>query len=143
MKTKVNPVDLLVALLAVVKSLAIEEEITTLRVTKGCKRHSFKYLFKPRKRLRLTEINVFLKSFWSMPPLSVPFIVSKVFCGLHYALGTSFDNNSQLLCSKQLNHLEGFFFCNTFDNNLTSSTAICLMTVFLFSMLLKWHYEKL
>ena len=38
------------------------------------------------------------------------------FCGMHYVLGTSLDINSQPLRNKQLNHLDGCFFCNALGN---------------------------
>ena len=51
---------------------------------------------------------------------------------MHYALGTSSDSNSQMLCTKQLNRLDGCFFCNALGKKrqITSPTAIGLMLVF-------------
>ena len=119
MKTKVYPVDHIVALLTDCQQLSYwrTDHYAAHNKRMQMTLHWASKLFvEPRKRLHFTELNAFLKAMWSMPPFYSLHFFYGYFCDMHYALGTSPDSNSQLLCPKQLNRLDGCFFCNALGN---------------------------
>ena len=102
-KTKVNPVNLLFALLTHCQQLSCWKSNRYVSSNKKmqktlCKASNF--LDERRKWLRFTELNAFLKSILCLPPLfcSIDFF-EVCFYDMCCALGSSPDNDSQLFCS--------------------------------------------